>query len=173
MTLTSLLAIVTCFLGSIFIIGIQNFTSLSNFVGSGFVWAILAALCYAMTMLIGKGIKGMSAYAMTFVQTAVGIVMLFPFMDFTVFIGLSDSNWWYIIGTGLIHTGFVYYLFFNSLRQLATVVISALVFVDPVVAILLDILILDFQPSMSQTAGILLIFGGIIYTIVKQDKVST
>lgn len=172
MTLTALLAIVTCFLGSVFIIGIQNFTSLSQFVGSGFGWAILSALCYAATMFIGKEIRDISAYAMTFVQTAVGIVMLFPFMNFTVFNGLSDSNWWYIIGTGLIHTGFVYYLFFNSLRQLPTVIISALVFVDPVVAILLDMLILDFQPSMYQTTGILLVFGGIIYTIVKQEKVS-
>ncbi len=115
MTLTSLLAIVTCFLGSVFIIGIQNFNSLSDFVSSGFGWAILSAICFAMTMLIGKGIKGLSAYAMTFVQTSIGILMLFPFMNFTVFIGLSDSNWFYIIGTGLIHTGFVYYLFFNSL----------------------------------------------------------
>ena len=170
MTLTSLLAIVTCFLGSVFIIGIQNFTSLADFVGSGFGWAILSAVCYAMTMLIGKGITGLSAYAMTFVQTSIGIFMLFPFMNFTVFIGLSDSNWLYIIGTGLIHTGFVYYLFFNSLRKLTTVVISALVFVDPVVAILLDTIILDFHPSGLQTLGILLIFGGIVYTIVKQDK---
>lgn len=169
MTLTGLLAIVICFLGSVCIIGVQNFASLSDFVGLGFGWAILSALCYAMTMLIGKEIKGLSAYAMTFIQTTVGIVMLFPFMDFTVFNGLSDSNWLYIVGTGFIHTGFVYYLFFNSLRQLSTVVISALVFVDPVVAILLDILILDFQPTLYQIAGILLIFGGIVYTIVKQE----
>ncbi len=71
-TLTSLLAIVTCFLGSVFIIGIQNFNSLADFVGSGFGWAILSAVCYAMTMLIGKGITRLSAYAMTFVQTSIG-----------------------------------------------------------------------------------------------------
>jgi drug/metabolite transporter (DMT)-like permease len=166
MTLTSLLAIVTCFLGSVFIIGIQNFTSLADFVGSGFGWAILSAVCYAMTMLIGKRIKGLSAYAMTFIQTSIGILILFPFINFSVFIGLSDSNWLYIIGTGLIHTGFVYYLFFTSLRKLTTVVISALVFVDPVVAILLDVIILDFHPSILQTVGILLIFGGIVYAII-------
>ncbi|WP_342509954.1 DMT family transporter [Sporosarcina sp. FSL K6-2383] len=166
MTVTGLLAIITCFLGSIFIIGIQNFSSFTDFVGSGFGWAILSAVCYAMTMLIGKGITGLSAYAMTFVQTTIGILMLFPFMNFTVFVGLSDSNWFYIIGTGLIHTGFVYYLFFNSLRKLTTVVISALVFVDPVVAILLDTIILDFHPSILQTVGIFLIFGGIVYTII-------
>ena len=96
--------------------------------------------------------------------------MLLPFMNFTEFIGLTDSNWFYIIGTGLIHTGFVYYLFFNSLRALSTVVISALVFVDPVVAILLDVLILDFHPSSLQAVGILLVFGGIVYTIVKAER---
>ena len=170
MTLTSLLAIVTCFLGSLLIIGIQNINSLSDFVSSGFGWAILSAICFAMTMLIGKEIKRLSAYAMTFMQTSIGILMLFPFMDFTVFSGLSQSNWFYIAGTGLIHTGFVYYLFFNSLRKLSTVVISALVFVDPVVAILLDTILLDFKPTILQSLGILLIFGGIVYTIVRQEK---
>ena len=169
-TVTSILAIVTCFLGSVFIIGIHNFNSLTDFVSSGFGWAILSAICFAMTMLIGKGITGLSAYAMTFVQTSIGILMLLPFMNFAVFIELSDSNWFYIIGTGLIHTGFVYYLFFNSLRKLTTVVISALVFVDPVVAILLDTILLDFKPTNLQAIGILLIFCGIVYTIVKQEK---
>ncbi|WP_172370161.1 DMT family transporter [Sporosarcina jiandibaonis] len=170
MTVTSILAIVTCFLGSVLIIGIQNFNSLTDFVSSGFGWAILSAICFAMTMLLGKGVTRLSAYAMTFVQTSIGILMLFPFMNFSVFIGLTDSNWLYIIGTGLIHTGFVYYLFFNSLRKLSTVVISALVFVDPVVAILLDTIILDFKPTNLQAIGILLIFGGIVYTIIKQEK---
>ncbi|TQR16318.1 DMT family transporter [Psychrobacillus soli] len=169
MTFTSLLAIIICFLGSIFIIGIQNFYSLTQFIGSGFVWALLSALCYAMTMLLGKGINGLSAYAMTFLQTMIGIALLFPFMNFDVFHGLSGSNWLYILGTGLIHTGFVYYLFFDSLRKLSTVVISALVFVDPVVAILLDTIILDFRPSILQSIGILFIFGGIIYTLIKPD----
>lgn len=169
MTFTSLLAIIVCFLGSIFIIGLQNFTSLTDFMSSGFVWALLSALCYALTMLLGKEINGLSAYAMTFVQTAIGILILFPFMNFDVFQGLNSSNWLYILGTGLIHTGFVYYLFFDSLRKLSTVVISVLVFVDPVVAILLDTIILDFRPSILQSIGILLIFGGIIYTLIKPN----
>ncbi|MFJ8063576.1 DMT family transporter [Psychrobacillus sp. NPDC096426] len=169
MTIISLLAIIICFLGSIFIIGIENFNSLTDFMGSGFVWALLSALCYAMTMLLGKGINELSAYAMTFLQTMIGIALLFPFMNFAEFYGLNGSNWLYILGTGLIHTGFVYYLFFDSLRKLSTVVISALVFVDPVVAILLDTLILDFRPSTLQSIGILFIFGGIIYTLIKQQ----
>nr|WP_199670742.1 DMT family transporter [Rummeliibacillus sp. POC4] len=170
MSVGSAIAVAVCFLGSIFIIGIEQFTSIETFFNSGFVWAILSAFCYAMTMIVGKGITHLSAYAMTFIQTIIGIVMLLPFMDFSVFDGLTKWNWFYILGTGLIHTGIVYYLFFDSLRNLPTVITSALVFVDPVVAILLDILILDFRPTMWQTLGIVFIFVGIIFTLWKPNR---
>ena len=53
----------------------------------------------------------MSAYAMTFLQTFLGIFLLIPFIDLDAFSGLTQSNWTYIIATGFIHTGIVYYLF--------------------------------------------------------------
>ncbi|MGN4125460.1 DMT family transporter [Lysinibacillus sphaericus] len=165
MTVRALLATLTCFIGSIFIIGLNNFISLSEFMQSGFVWALLSALFYAFTMLTSRTIKNLSSYALTYIQTAVGIVILLPFVDFTLFEGLTTTNWLYILGTGFIHTGFVYYLFFDSIRSLSTILVSVLVFVDPVVAILLDMLFLDFMPSLLQTVGILLVFGGIIYTV--------
>lgn len=164
-TIQALLATVTCFIGSIFIIGLNNFLSLADFMQSGFVWALLSAIFYALTMLTSKTIKNFSAYALTFTQTTVGIVMLLPLVDFSLFSGLTTTNWLYILGTGFIHTGFVYYLFFDSIRKLSTIVVSVLVFVDPVVAILLDMMILDFMPTLLQTFGILLIFGGITYTL--------
>ena len=167
MNIQSVLAVVICFLGSLFVVGLEQFHSVDNFLNSGFIWAILSALCYAMTMFIGKGIQRLSAYATTFLQTTVGIIMLAPIVSMSEFSGLTTSNWLYILGTGFIHTGFVYYLFFNSLRHLPALVTSALVFVDPLVAILLDVLILNFHPSLLQIVGIVFIFGGVIYTLVK------
>lgn len=169
-TLPAILAIVICFLGSLLIIGLENLNSVEALMNSGFIWAMLSAICYALTMFIGRGITHLSSYALTFMQTAVGVVMLFPMVDFSLFHGLTTSNWLYILGTGFIHTGIVYLLFFNSIRNLQTVIVSALVFVDPLVAILLDMLILDFRPSIIQILGICLIFGGIIYTLVKPVK---
>ncbi|MER2106825.1 MAG: DMT family transporter [Solibacillus sp.] len=166
----SILATVICFIGSLFIVGTDNFTSISQFMNSGFIWALLSAIFYALTMFTSKTITGMSAYALTFTQTIVGIVMLLPLCDFAHFDGLTTTNWLYILGTGFIHTGFVYYLFFDSIRNLSTVIISVLVFVDPVVAILLDIMILSFEPSLLQILGILLIFGSILYTVFYPEQ---
>ena len=170
MTFGAILATIVCFIGSIFIVGIDNFTTINDFISSGFIWAILSAICYALTMFMSKTITGLSSYALTFIQTTVGIFMLAPFCDFSVFNGLTTSNWLYIAGTGLIHTGFVYYLFFDSIRNLSTVVVSVLVFVDPVVAILLDVILLSFRPTLFQVFGILLIFGAIIYTIYQPPQ---
>ena len=170
MTIQALLATLTCFIGSMFIIGLNNFLSLSEFMKSGFIWALLSAVFYAFTMLTSKTIIKLSSYALTYIQTTVGIIILLPFIDFSLFEGLTTTNWLYILGTGFIHTGFVYYLFFDSIRSLSTILVSVLVFVDPVVAILLDMLLLDFMPSLMQTMGILLIFGGIFYTIYVPKK---
>ncbi|MER2028972.1 MAG: DMT family transporter [Solibacillus sp.] len=170
MGIGAICATVICFFGSILIIGIESFTSVSQFMTSGFIWALLSAICYALTMFTSKTIHGMSSYALTFIQTIVGILMLLPFCDFAAFEGLTNTNWLYILGTGLIHTGFVYYLFFDSVRDLPTVIVSVLVFVDPVVAILLDAVLLSFRPSLLQVLGIALIFGSILYTIFAPDQ---
>ncbi len=170
MTIQALVATITCFIGSIFIMGLQNFVSFSEFMQSGFVWALLSAVFYALTMLTSKTITKLSSYALTYIQTTVGILILLPFIDFSLFEGLTTTNWFYTLGTGFIHTGFVYYLFFDSIRSLTTILVSVLVFVDPVVAILLDMLLLDFMPNFMQTLGILFIFGGIFYTIYTPKK---
>jgi len=172
MTVQGLLATLVCFIGSILIIGIDNFQSFNQLINSGVVWALLSAICYALTMITSKTIQALSPYSMTFIQTTIGILMLLPFCDITVFNGLTTSNWIYIIGTGLIHTGFVYYLFFDSVRNLPTFLVSVLTFVDPVVAILLDIVILSFSPTLLQALGILLIFGSIYYTIRPRRKLA-
>ncbi|CEA05128.1 EamA-like transporter family protein [Metalysinibacillus saudimassiliensis] len=44
MTIRAVIAIIACFLGSIFIVGIHNLTSLDDLLSSGFMWAILSKI---------------------------------------------------------------------------------------------------------------------------------
>ncbi|MEW9139404.1 DMT family transporter [Bacillus wiedmannii] len=170
LTVLSVISIIICFIGALLIAGINKNFSFDSLMSSGMVWGLLAALFYAFTTLFGKGIKNMSAYAMTFLQTLLGIFLLIPFIDFESFHGLTQSNWTYIIATGLIHTGLVYYLFFDSLRDLSTKLISILVFLDPAVAILLDTVLTGFRPTLMQVSGITLIFVGMALTFKKSKN---
>lgn len=93
-----------------------------------------------------------------------------PLVDWTSFIPLTFTNWCYILVTGFIHTGFVFYLFFSSLRELKAQTIALLVFVDPVVAILLDVTLLHYRPDAYQLLGIILVFVGISYSPKKEEE---
>ncbi|MGM9986092.1 MAG: DMT family transporter [Bacillaceae bacterium] len=173
LTLFSFLSIFLCFIGTILIAGVNGNTSFESLFSSGVIWGLLAALFYACTTLLGKGIKQMSGYAITFIQTGIGIFLLLPFVQVEHFSTLTTTNWFFILATGFIHTGFVYYLFFDSLRNLSAKTISILVFLDPAVAILLDTVFTGFRPTMIQIAGILFIFIAIGFTFPKKKQVTS
>lgn len=173
LTIVSAISILICFIGSIFISGITKADSLESIISSGVIWGIGAAVFYAFTTLLGKGIKTLSAYCITFLQTMLGICMLMPFVDFSAFADLTTNNWIIVLMTGLIHTGIVYLLFFDSLRYLSAKVISILVFLDPFVAILLDIVFTGFHPDMVQSFGVIFIFTAVLLTLVKGKEQAT
>lgn len=129
------------------------------------MYGIIAAVFYAATMLLGKSITKTSVYATTFLQMFIGFLLLIPFVDYSVYTTLNSSEWYYTVLTGIIHTGVVYLLFFNSIRHLPTNVVSFMIFVDPAVAILLDILLSGFKPDGIQILGISLIFIGVVYSL--------
>lgn len=167
LTMKAVLAITLCFSGTVFISNVDFSQSLKELLPVGVLWALAAALFYAFLTLLGKGLKKLSVYATTFLQTGLGVIMLLPMVDFSKFQGLTIGNWCAIIATGIIHTGIVYVLYFDSLRFLSTAVISVLVFLDPAIAILLDVAFMDVRPNMMQTLGMALIFVGMALTFIR------
>lgn len=165
----SVSSIIICFLGTALISGINGSTSFTQLMGSGIIWAVLAALFYAFTTLLGKGIHNLSPYTTTFLQTGLGVIILIPFIHFGAFAHLSQGNWIMVVSTGIIHTGIVYLLFFDSLRFLSTKFISIIVFLDPAVAIVLDTVFTGFRPDLYQTLGIVMIFAGMALTLVRRQ----
>jgi drug/metabolite transporter (DMT)-like permease len=165
-----ILALSLCFTGTLFILDLGEIHS-SAFEWNGIIYSMVAAFFYAATMLFGKSITKTSVYATTFLQMTIGILLLVPFVDFSAYTSLNSIEWFYSILTGVVHTGVVYLLFFNGLRDLPANVISFMIFIDPAVAILLDIILTEFRPNWLQCLGILLIFCGLLFTI-KQSKSS-
>lgn len=168
--LLGVLAVVLAFIGTVLISGI----SISDLSGGksvvGPFYALAASLLYAFVIITGKYIKQASPYLVTIIQTSIGVIMLLPFVHYSFFMHLTAANWFYSIFTGIVHTGIVYLLFYGSIRSLPTPVISALTYLDPLVAILLDVLITGFVPAYLQILGILFIFIALSYTFRKQQS---
>lgn len=168
--LLGILAVVLAFIGTVLISGI----SINDLSGGksvvGPFYALAASLLYAFVIITGKYIKQASPYLVTIIQTSIGVIMLLPFVHYSFFMHLTAANWFYSIFTGVVHTGIVYLLFYGSIRSLPTPVISALTYLDPLVAILLDVLITGFVPAYLQILGILFIFIALSYTFRKQQS---
>lgn len=168
--LLGILAVVLAFIGTVLISGI----SINDLSGGksvvGPFYALAASLLYAFVIITGKYIKQASPYLVTIIQTFIGVIMLLPFVHYSFFMHLTAANWFYSIFTGVVHTGIVYLLFYGSIRSLPTPVISALTYLDPLVAILLDVLITGFVPAYLQILGILFIFIALSYTFRKQQS---
>lgn len=161
------LAIVICFIGTLLVGGILQHATLDDFLSTGVLWAFGAALFYALTTLTGKAIRTLDPILTTVIQTTLGIILLFPLVDWANFSQLSVENWSYILLTGFVHTGFVFYLFFSSVRSLKAETIAILVFLDPAVAILMDVVLIGYYPDIYQTIGIILTFLGMGYAFKK------
>lgn len=165
----ALLAIVVCFIGSALVAGIEQ-QSLQSLLSSGPAWALAAAFFYAALTVLGKGVQQLSPYAVACLQTLLGTFLLPMFVNFSEFSELMPHNWGAILVIGAVHTGLVYFLFFGSIRALPTSLISALVYLDPVAAIVLDIGINGFRPSTVQIVGIALMAFGLALSSIASPQ---
>ncbi|NBI29091.1 DMT family transporter [Chengkuizengella marina] len=173
LTWLAITSILICFIGTMLISGLGTDTPFQQLLSSGLILPFLAAILYALLTLLSKGISQLSPYAVTVIQTSLGAILLFPLVSLSAFSGLQVNHWIAITMIGVIHTGVVYFLFFRSVRFLPTRLISALVFLDPIVAILLDTMIIAFQPSILQVIGLFLTFGGMAVTLVQTDRIKS
>ena len=67
--------------------------------------------------------------------------------------------WINLLIVGLIHTGVTYCLYFSSLKELPGQKAAILSYIDPLVAVLISVTILNESMTMAQVFGGILILG--------------
>lgn len=166
-----------CFLMST--VGIILLTDLGDISTStshlrGISYGLGAAILYATVILINKAIQNVDDIQRTFLQFSSSLLVLFPYVlfsgGFTLnFIDIKSISC--ILILGVIHTGFNYYLYFSSLKSLSGQKTAIYSYIDPLVAILTSILILNERISTIQLLGGALILGFTLWNeLPKRDN---
>ena len=83
---------------------------------------------------------------------------------------ISASSVPYILILGLFHTGFAYYLYFSSIKNLSAQSIAALSYIDPISAVVFSAVILSEKMTFIQIIGGMLILGATIYSDTKRKS---
>lgn len=150
--------------------------------GSGHLTGILfglgAAVFYATVVLLNKFIKNVAGIHRTLFQFFAAILVLAPYVACTggMHLGnLDRSGWTCLLVVGLVHTGITYCMYFSCLKNLSGQEVSILSYIDPLVAVLVSVLILNEHISIPQIIGGLLILGFTLWNEIpgKKQKIST
>lgn len=155
---------ILCFVMST--VGLVMITGVGDMGGSrgmiGILFGLGAACFYATVILLNKFIKNVEGIHRTFLQFLSAIVVLIPYVMLTSGVTLGNLDgfgWFNLLIVGLVHTGVTYCLYFSSLKELPGQKAAILSYIDPLVAVLISVTILNETMTMSQVFGGILILG--------------
>lgn len=142
----------------------------SNYLFLGMFAAIGAGLLYSFATLIIKFVDGLSPSLLTLIQLTLGAGILLPSIDLNHFYHLSQDVWMNVLLIGIIHTALAYILYYHSLKKVNITLIAIISYLDPIVAILSDVVFFNRHLGMLQYLGILLTFIGSYFVITLKTK---
>ncbi len=165
-----------CFLmstiGIVLITGIGDLSQGSSHL-KGIAFGLGAASLYATVILVNKFIKNVEGIHRTFLQFIAAIIVLVPYVLLTDGVNLQSLNgrgWAFLLIIGLVHTGITYCLYFSSLKELPGQKAAILSYIDPLVAVLISVVVLNEKMTVMQIVGGLLILGFTLWNEISPKK---
>lgn len=123
-----------------------------------------AGISYAAAVVTAKPLRNsMSPWGVAMYQTAGATLLLLPFMAVDPgSAAVAGDDWVPLLMLGLVHTTLAFWLFFGGIRGLDAKLVGVIMYLDPLTAVALSIIILD-EPLTPATAvgGALIIAAGL------------
>jgi len=156
-----ILCFIMATIGLVMIIGVSGENqSQGNF--TGIVFGLIAAVLYATVILLNKHIRSVAGIDRTLIQFFAAIIILLPYIYLTAGIHITSLDRWGLFNLlflGTVHTGITYCLYFSSLKDLKGQEAAIFSYIDPFVAIIISVMILNESMSPVQILGGLMILG--------------
>jgi len=124
-----------------------------------------AAVLYATVVLLNKRLQGISSFDTTITQLAVAAVVLLPYVLLTENIGslsLDPFGLLMLLTVAIVHTGAAYAMYFSSLQALKAQTVALFSYLDPVVALLLSVFVLNEPMTPAGVIGAVLVLGAML-----------
>ena len=132
----------------------------NHLIGIGF--GLGAAVLYATVMILNKYITDVPGLQRTFYQFLAAVLVLIPYVLLTGGVtlgGLNTTGWICLLVLGLVHTGATYCFYFSSIKDIPGQKAAILSYLDPLVAVIISVSILQETISDPQKIGGVLILG--------------
>lgn len=162
LSLIKFLCVIGAMTGMIFIAGNSESSGAVYNHTLGIIYGVSAAVFYASVIIMNKFIKGLGGLETTVTQLILASIVLVPYVIMTGgfdFSRMTKISYTSLIILGVIHTGFAYFLYFSSLKELKGQTIAVLSYIDPISAVIISSLFLGEKMTFLQIVGGILILG--------------
>ena len=162
LSLIKFLCVIGAMTGMIFIAGNSESSGAVYNHTLGIIYGVSAAVFYASVIIMNKFIKGLGGLETTVTQLILASIVLVPYVIMTDgfdFSRMTKISYISLIILGVIHTGFAYFLYFSSLKELKGQTIAVLSYIDPISAVIISSLFLGEKMTFLQIVGGILILG--------------
>ena len=176
LTRRKILCILAALLGAVLISGALD----SDFSGGedlrGILLGLMAAVLYAGIMLINKRMSGMDAYDKTIIELLISAVVMLLYCLVTgafhaVASQITPMTAVMLVIVGIVHTGITYLLYFGAMEHIPGQSVAMISYIDPVVAIILSVTVLnDPVRPMDIGGGLLILAAAIISELPERRK---
>lgn len=171
LTLKQFVCFVLSTFGLVLITGIGKVGGGRGLIGIAF--GLGAAVFYAAAVILNKFLKDVDGIHRTFLQFISAIVVLVPYVILTsgfTLNTLGSFGWFNLLTVGFVHTGFSYCLYFSSLKELPGQKAAILSYIDPLVAVLISVTLLDENMTAMQAVGGAMILGFTLLDSIKTKQ---
>jgi RarD protein len=127
--------------------------------GVGIIYALIAAVSYAVLLIILKILReDTPTLTITFYQTAINAILLFPFCVFRYF-PVSTRGWVSLIIMGTVHTALAGLVYIYAVKKVKAQHVGIIAYLEPLSAVIFGAIFLGEHPGWQDLVGGLLIIG--------------
>lgn len=138
----------------------------------GIILALLAALSYAIYILISKKTlqkMGPLPFTLSVCLRSSCLFLVFALITQEASIPANLSTWGYLLALGIFATAIPIQLLLEGLKEISSLKASMASVLEPVVTLILGVLLLGESITLIQNAGIFLILGASILSQIASD----
>ncbi len=163
---------IVCFimatLGLVLIVGSGEMNGSAN--GLGILYGLGAAVFYATVVLLNKRIRHVAGVQRTLLQFIAAVIVATPYVALTDgfhFTELHGLGLICMLVLGIVHTGFAYCIYFSSLPRIPGQTVAVLSYLDPLLAVILSVVVLQEPITLVQCIGGAMILGFALWNEIK------
>ncbi|MBR5459763.1 MAG: DMT family transporter [Clostridia bacterium] len=160
LTKLKVICVVIAFLGMIPVSGVLTPDAKISLKGIGL--SLLAAILYAMIVLLNKKVSGFSGIETTVIQLGISTVVMALYVFFAEplsFVYDIGKDFGRLLLLGVVHTGIAYLLYFTAIKRIKAVDAALFSYIDPAGALILSYTVLDEKFTYMGLVGIIMIIG--------------